>query len=153
MKTKGPKGFTLIEILIVIAIGAILLSAIGVVLVSGHIFLNRAWKSVGLQRDASYAMLRMSHSIKAGRSAELENYGKGIKIYRETDWIRYFLEDGSKDLKCEIEGGQPQIVVNGNVEDLGFTLEAYKIGIDLTLKKDNLQNHFVSTVMMRNYGE
>ncbi len=139
------------EILIVAAISTIVLSAIGTVIVIGHICYNQASEIVELQRNASLAMDTISHSIQAGRAAELESNGQAIKIYRETDWIRYFPEYG--DLKSEIEGGQPQVVVQGNVEALGFTLQANKVGIDLTLKKDNVQNNFVSTVSMRNYGE
>lgn len=151
MKTKRQKGYTVIELLIVTAISTIVLSAIGTVIVSGHAFYNQASEIVELQRDASYAMNRISYSIKVGRAAELESEGHAIKIYRQTDWIRYFLENG--DLKCEVEGGQPKVVVQGNVENLGFTLQASKVRIDLALAKDNIQNNFASTVSMRNYGE
>ena len=150
MKTKGQKGFTLIEVMIAIVASVILLLAAGTALVSGHTFWNKAWEKVNLQRDASYAMLKISHSIKEGMSAELESDGKAVKIYRETDWIRFFLEEASNNLKCQIEGGEPQTVVNGKVEDVTFTLQGSLLGIDLKLKKDNFQIHFVSTVMMRN---
>lgn len=152
MKTKRQKGFTLIEVTIGSVAGIIVILAAGTALVSGHMFWNKAWEKANLQRDASYAMLRISGPIKAGRSAELESDGKAIKIYREADWIRFFLEEGSSDLKCEIEGEEPQTVLNGKVEDVTFTLQGNLLGIDLKLKKDNFQIHLVSTVMMRNYG-
>jgi len=152
MKTKRQRGFTLIEVTIGSVAGVIVILAAGTALVFGHMFLNKAWEKANLQRDASYAMLRISGPIKAGRSAELESDGKAIKIYREADWIRFFLEEGSSDLKCEIEGGEPQIVLDGKVEDVTFTLQGNLLGIDLKLKKDDFETHLVSTVMMRNYG-
>jgi len=152
MKTKVQKGFTLVGLMIGIVAGIIVLLAAGTILVTGQTFWNEAWEKASLQRDASYAMLRISHSIKAGRSARIEGDGKAIKIYREADWIRFFLDEGSNNLKCEIEGAEPQPIVNDNVEDLEFSIEANKIRISLKLKKGNLQNHLVSTVMVRNYG-
>jgi len=150
MKTKRQKGYTVVEILMVTAISAIVISAIGTVIVSGHVSYRQASEIVEVQRDASLAMNRMSHSIQAGMAAELESDGHAIKIYRQTDWIRYFVESG--DLKCEVEGGQPQVVVQGNIEALGFTLQASKVVINLTFTQNNVQNTFVSTIIMRNYG-
>ena len=152
MKTKSQKGFTLIELIIAAAAGAILVLAAGTVLFIGHTSWDKAWKKVNLQREASYAMLRMSGPIKAGSSAELENDGKAIKIYREGGWIRFFLDENSSDLKCEIEGQENETIITDNVEDLQFNAADKTVGIDLKLKKDNFQNHFTLTVMMRNYG-
>lgn len=151
MKTKRRKGYTLIEILLVTAISAIVLSAIGTVIVSGHVSFRQASEIVEVQRDASLAMLTISHSIKAGRGAELESDDHAIKIYRQTDWIRYFVENG--DLKSEVEGQQPQVVVQGNIEDLAFTRQASKVVINLTFTQNNVQNNFATTIIMRNYGE
>ena len=152
MKTKKQKGFTLIELVISIIAGLIVLLAAGTALLAGHRVLNEAWGKVNIQRDASYAMLKINHSIRAAKSVEVESDAKAIKIYREADWIRFFLDEESNDLKCEIEGEELQTVVNGNVEDLEFTKEANRVRIGLKLKKGNFQNHFVSTVMMRNYA-
>jgi len=152
MRGRGRKGFTLVELALVMVIGAIMILAAGIVLWSGQILWNKAWSKVNLQRDASYALNRMSRSIRGGSSAELESTGKGIKIYREADWIRFFLDESTNDIKCQVEGREPETVINGNIESLGFSIEGNKIGIDLKLKKDNLQDYVVSTVMMRNYG-
>jgi len=97
-------------------------------------------------------MLRMSGSIKAGRSAELESEGKAVRIYRETNWIRFLLPPGTNDLIYQIEGQNPVTIINGKVEDVNFSVQGNKVGIDLRLEEDNLETHFTSTVMMRNYG-
>ena len=152
MKTKRQKGFTLIELLIGMATGLIVLLGAGGILVVGNNFWENAWDKVNLQRDASYAMLTISRSVRSGKSAELENGGKGIKIYRETDWIRFYLDSAKNDIKCEIEGESPQTVVATFVEELTFTLDADIVEISIKLQRDNFQNHFASTAMMRNFG-
>jgi len=152
MKTKGQKGFTLIELMVAVIIAIILLLAVGTVLFIAQISWNNAWQKVNLQRDSSYAMLKMSHSIKAASSAIVDNDGKTITIYEGGSWTTFFLGQESKALICQIEGQYPEVVINGRVEDLAFNVEGNKVGIDLKLREANLQTHFVSTVMMRNYG-
>jgi len=151
MKTKIQKGFTLVEVLIAIITGLIVLLAAGMVTVTGHRTWNEAWKKVNLQRDASYAMLRISSTIKAGKSAEVVNDGQALKIYRDADWIRFFLVQGTKNLKCQSEG-RPETITNNKMEYLNFNIEGNTVGVYLKLKEDNLQTHLTSTVMMRNYG-
>jgi len=152
MKRKVQKGFTIIELMIGIITGTIVILAAGMILFYGQKSWNNIWKRANLQRDASYAMQRMSLPIKAGMNAELEGGGSAIKIYRATDWIRFFLEQENNNLKCEIEGGGPQTIINGKMEALQFNVTGNTVTIDLKLREDNLQTHFASTVMMRNYG-
>jgi len=152
MKRKGQKGFTLIEVISATIISAIVIVAAGSMLFYGQRSWDNTWKRVTLQRDASYAMQRMTLSVKAGMNAELEGDGNAVKIYRATGWIRFFLEQENNNLKCEIEGEGPQTIINGKVEDLQFNVTGNTVTMELKLREDNLQTHFVSTVMMRNYG-
>lgn len=151
MKPKSRKGLTLMELVIAIAAGVVLVLAAGTILFIGQIFWNQAWKKVKLQRDASYAMLRMSRSIKAGTAAELADDGKTVIIYRSEDYIRFSWVEGQCDLRSQAEG-KPEIIINNKVEDLQFNVDGNKVTIDLEVKEDNAQAHFISTVMMRNYG-
>lgn len=151
IKPKSQKGFTLIELVIAIVAGVVLVLAAGIILFIGQIFWNQAWKKANLQRDASYVMLRMSRSIKAGTAAEVADDGKTVKIYRSGDYIRFFWVEGTRDLRSQTEG-KPEIILNNKVEDLQFNVEGNKVTIDLKLKEDDAQTHFVSTAMMRNYG-
>lgn len=154
MKTKGQKGFTLLEVMIAISICAIMILAAGTVLVTGQTFWNRAWQEVNLQRDASYAMFRMSSAAKAATSAKVESEGAALRIYREEGWIRFFLSPGTKEFNLKYEGGagDTETILNDSVGNLQFNVEGNKVTILLELNKDNLQTHLVSTVMMRNYG-
>jgi prepilin-type N-terminal cleavage/methylation domain-containing protein len=156
MKRKVQKGFTLIELTIAMLIGAIVILAAGIILFYGQKSWNNTWKRANLQRDASYAMLSISRPIKAGTSAKVEGDGKGLKIYndKEGSWTRFFVAPGLKDLALKSDvGGISGTILDDNVEDLQFNVTGTTVSIDLKLRKDNLQTHFASTVMMRNYGQ
>jgi len=152
MKTPTQKGFTLTELLVAVFVGSIVILAATSVLASGQTFWNQAWKHVSFQRDGSYAMLRITRPIRAGKNAELDSSGTSIKIYREIDWIRFFFDPEAKQLKCEVQNQQIYTVIE-NVLDLKFTKNDCRIGIDLKLEEDNLQMHCSTMIMMRNYGE
>jgi len=157
MKRKVQKGFTLIELTIAMLTGAIVILAAGMILFYGQKSWNSTWKRVNLQRDTSYAMQRISRPIKAGTSAQVEGSGEGLRIYndKEGSWRRFFVQPASNNLmlKSEIVGGNTtETILDDTVEALQFNVTGTTVSIVLKLREDNLQTHFVSTVMMRNYG-
>jgi prepilin-type N-terminal cleavage/methylation domain-containing protein len=152
MKTKRQKGFTLIELMIAVMAGVVLILAAGMVLSIGHTFWNKSWEEANLQRSASYAILIMSHSIRAATSAQVEGGGTALRIYKQGNSnIRFSYVEATNELRSQF-GAQPETVINDTVEDLQFNVVGKKVTIDLRLQKDNAQTHLVSTVMMRNYG-
>ncbi len=155
MKRKGQKGFTLIELIVSIATGTIVIVAAGSILFYGQKSWNNTCKRVNLQRDASYAMQRMCSVVKAGTSAQLEGSGKGLKIFNKGSWVRFFLSPATEQFMLKGEDGETNFVtiLDDNVEDLQFNVTGSTVRIELKLSEDNLQTHFVSTVMMRNYGQ
>jgi len=154
MKRKVQKGFTLIELTIAMFTGAVVIVAAGMILFFGQKTWNSTWDRANLQRDASYAMLRMSRSVKAATSAQVEGSGKGLKIFNEGGWMRFFLSPATEKYTLKGEDGETNFVtiLDGNVEDLQFNVTGNLVRIEVKLSKDNLQTHLVSTVMMRNYG-
>ncbi|MHC4241468.1 MAG: PilW family protein [Planctomycetota bacterium] len=155
MKTKRQKGFTLIELIITTFTGAIVIVAAGMILFFGQRTWNSTWDRVGLQRDASYAMLRMTRDIKAGVSAQVESNGDGLKIFNDGGWVRFFTVSGGSmlTLKRETEGGSSETVIEDSVEAVQFNVTGNTVTIDFKMKEYNLETHFASTVMMRNYGQ
>jgi prepilin-type N-terminal cleavage/methylation domain-containing protein len=152
-KTKSRKGFTLIELMVAIVASAIVVLAAGIVIVIGQTSWNQTWKKVNLQRDASYAMLRMSQSIKAATSAGKSPDGRVLYIPTQSNPnITFSYVADTNNLQCQIVGEQPQTIINGKVKDLQFNVAGNTVTIDLSLKEDDAQTHFISTVMMRNYG-
>jgi len=159
MKTKGQKGFTLIELTIAIITGTIVIVAVGSILFYGQKSWNNTWKRVNLQRDASYAMQRMTRPVKAGTSARVEANGRGLRIYNDIEgvWRRFFVQPAANNLMLKTaiigESLSDETILDGKVEDLQFNVTGTTVRIELKLREDNLQTHFVSTVMMRNYGQ
>ena len=151
MKRQKQKGFTLLELTIATFTGAIVIVAAGMILFFGQRTWNSTWDRTNLQRDTSYAMLRMTKDIKAGASAQVEDGGKGLKILNGTDWVRFSTSAGA--LKRETSGGGSQTVLEDNLEAVQFNVTGNTVIIDLKLKEYNLGTHFASTVMMRNYGQ
>ena len=153
MKTKQQKGSALLEVLIVIMIGLIVLSAAGTVVFSGQTSWNKGWSKANLQRDGSYVMNNLARSIRGGSSANVEADGKAIKIYNGKPWTRLSAESTSLTRETDLEAPQKVIEYKSEVEDVQFNVVGNKVEIRLTMKDGNLQMHFASTVMMRNYGE
>lgn len=154
-KTKSQKGLTLVELMTAIVTGAIVILATGTVMLIGQTSWNDAWKKVNLQRDASYAMLRMSQSIKAATSAEKSPNGRVLYIPKQSaPNITFSYVADTNSLQCQIVGEQPQTIIKGEVTNLQFITDPNKhtVEIDLSLKKDDAQAHFKSTVMIRNSG-
>jgi prepilin-type N-terminal cleavage/methylation domain-containing protein len=158
-KTKSRKGFTLIELMVAIVASAIVVLAAGIVIVIGQTSWNQTWKKVNLQRDASYAMLRMSQSIKAATSAAADVNGPVLNIKIKDPntgtikTITFSYVADTNNLQCQIVGEQSQTIINGKVEYLQFKVVGNNtVTIDLSLKKDDAQAHFISTVMIRNSG-
>ena len=158
MKRKVQKGFTLIELTIAMFTGTIVIVAAGMILFFGQKTWNSTWDRANLQRDASYAMLSISRPIKAGTSAQVEGNGEGLRIYNDNEgsWKRFFVVTGASKLtlKGEIVGGNSsETIIDDKVEALQFNVTGNTVSIELKLRENNLQTHFASTVMMRNYGQ
>jgi type II secretory pathway component PulJ len=155
MKRKRQKGFTLMELVIATFTGTIVIVAAGMILFFGQRTWNSTWDRVELQRDASYAMLRMTQDIKAGVSAQVESNGEGLKIFKGGGWVRFFTVSGGSmlALKRETEGGTSETVIEDSVEAVQFNVTGNTVTIDFKMKEYNLETHFASTVMMRNYGQ
>ena len=153
MKARKRKGFTLMEVVTAMGISTIVILAGGAVLVASHTRWNKAWDDVNLQRDASYTMLELTQSIRAGAAATLESNGRAIRIYdRDGNWELFYLGNGDDNVKYEIEGQSPRTIIDRNLAGLLFNIEGNKVTIDLRLKKYNQQVNLVSTILMRNYG-
>jgi hypothetical protein len=137
----------------------IVIVAAGSILFYGQKSWNNTCKRVNLQRDASYAMQRMTRAVKAGTSAKVEGNGVGLRVYNDIEgvWRRFFVQPAANNitLKTAIVGESisDETILDDNVEDLQFNVTGSTVGIELKLSEDNLQTHFVSTVMMRNYGQ
>jgi prepilin-type N-terminal cleavage/methylation domain-containing protein len=152
MKTKSRKGITLIELLIAMMAGAIVILAAGVIIVSGQKSWNETWKKVNLQRDASYAMLVMSQSIKKAASVVVDANDRAMTITDAAgDTTRFSWNSGQDTLRCWVGTGSPSTIID-DVQYLQFGMDDVNdtVTIDLRLQDGSVQTYFVSTVMIRN---
>jgi type II secretory pathway pseudopilin PulG len=151
-KPRRAAGFTLIELVVAFSIACVVFFALATILVFGQRSLNRGWEQANLQRDTSYAMLKMKQSIRGAIGAALDDDGNGVKIFHAAGWIRFWWLPGPKDLLYQLEGEDQQLLLDGVVENVNFEVDGSKVTIDLGLEKNNYQTHILSTTMMRNYS-
>jgi type II secretory pathway pseudopilin PulG len=152
---KKYHGFTLVEVMVVVIITMIVILGAGAVLGGGYKSLNRGFRRVSLQRDASYAMYVFSLPIKEATGATVSDGGSKLTIDNcDTTQTSFFLDSTAKVLKRQKDDNPPQFVIK-NVEDLDFVIDSNMvnmININLQLKKDDLLLDFSTTIMMRNFG-
>jgi type II secretory pathway component PulJ len=154
MKTKAKlrKGLTLIELSIAIATSAIVVLATGAVVVFGQRSWNDTLKKANLQRDASYAMLRMTQSVKKATNANVDANDAVLTLTVDGQNVTYSYLEDTNDLQYETDD-QTEDIINGKVESLQFYAPGDgTVKITLGLKEDNVETQFESTVMMRNSG-
>jgi hypothetical protein len=148
-------GLTLVELLIAAAVACIVLIAAGIILVYGQKSWNYGLRQAGLQRDASFAMLKMKQSISSGKQAQLDADGLGVKIVQTSGWIRYWYVPGENDLRFQSEGQDVQTLLDGVVDDASFEIDpntGKMVIVEIQLQKNGSQAHISSQTMMRNFG-
>jgi prepilin-type N-terminal cleavage/methylation domain-containing protein len=154
-KIKSCKGFTLVELLVAMSAGLIVVLAAGIVIYLGQISWNDAWNKVNLQRDASYAMLAMSQYIKKATDVNDTDFTlTSLPLKVDGNDVIFSYDADANDLLCEV-GGNTQTILDGKVKDLQFIMDPNypdTVKINLTLKEDNVELEFESTVMLRNAG-
>ena len=151
MKAIKYKGFTLLELMVAMMTALIVVLATGMVMSMGHRNWNQGYKRANLQRDADYAVLKMSHWTKRANSAVVTDNGNTLTLNSRDGWTRIFFVNGS--LESQRQDRMPETILKNKVKDVTFTVNNNLVGIDLVLTKDELETNFVTSIMMRNYGE
>jgi prepilin-type N-terminal cleavage/methylation domain-containing protein len=154
MTPTNRTGLTLIELMVAMAVGLIVMMGTTALLALAQKSWNREWDQANLQRDVSYAMLKVKQSIRNGTQAQLDADGAGIKIFHTAGWIRFWFVSGQKDLRYQLEGEAEQTLLDGVVEDATFEVDATTnktVTVGLELHKGNCEAQLSSTTLMRNY--
>lgn len=154
-KKSGRPGLTLIELLVAAAAACIVIIAAAIVLVFGQKSWNYGLQQANLQRDASFAMLKMKQSISSGTKAQLDDDSLGVKIFQTSGWTRYWFVPGENDLRFQIEGQEEQTLLDGIVEDASFEIDpntSKMVLVEIELQKNGSQARLFSQTMMRNFG-
>jgi len=135
-RSRARKGVTLVEIIVATAIGAIVLLALGLMLLGPQTAWQRGGVLVDLQRDLSLAMDRMARMLREARWVSVTDGGAAVlfdtppessipsgRIYRNGSTL--VIETGTR---------VDQDV--GNVAALSFTPYAGRVRIRLALARD-----------------
>ncbi len=151
-RNRRAAGLMLIELVIAFSAACIVFFAMAIIMVFGQRSLNRGLQQANLQRDASYANLKIKQSIKGATQAQLDMDGNGVTIYHGAGWIRFWFLPGQKDLRYQLDGEDEQTLLDGVVEQADFNVDGSKVIVGLELLDGNCEARFVSTTMMRNYS-
>ncbi len=154
MTVTNRAGLTLVEMMVALVGALIVLLATAIILVFGQRSLNHGWQQANLQRDAAYVMLKVKQSIRTGTKAELDGDGRGVKIYHNAGWIRFWFVPGHKDLRYQIEGAEEQTLLNNVVQNATFEVcpTTHKTAtVAFELQDGDCKTQLSSTTLMRNY--
>ena len=98
-------------------------------------------------------MLKIQQSLRGAYSASVDENKKGVTIYDDTSWVRYWLAPNLKDLMFQLEGEQEQVLLDDVIKNVHFDSPTPNtVTVTLELQEDQCESELSSTIMMRNYG-
>ena len=123
MKSNGAKaGFSLVELMVAALATAILILAVGSMLVFGWIGWKRNNDSVNMQRDASLAMRTMARAIRGSFSMTA---GASLQCVNASNTVR-FVKSGN-NLDMQVDGNLQMHLIRDVVR--GFSAELTTTGV------------------------
>ncbi len=155
-KTKSPNrtGLTLVELVVALAAAVMVIFATAIMLVAGEKSWDRSMQLANLRRDAANAMLEMKRAMRSGSLAELDTDDEGVTIHTPGGWVHYWFDPGTNDLIYQLEGGDPQMLLDGTAQSVDFELAGTAnnaVSVKIQLQDGDCQVQFSTTTMMRNH--
>ena len=156
------KGFTLIEFIVAMTVGAILLVVAGVLQTTSSRLWLKGSNKIFLQTESSFALAVISKSVRHSNLAEVLDDGTTLqltKVYRDQDneITTFFLE--GKDLKQQFDDEESTVILKDIVDEVLFTFPAedmynnivYRgVGVKMTLLKSKESFSSEKVIAMRN---
>lgn len=118
------KSFTLIEILIVIAILGVVMTIVSQIFIYGQRMWGQDLVLVELQQKARIALQRMSQDIREASSVSILDGGKKISF----SGMEYYLDDQNSQIK---KNNSSTSIIANNITDLSFSLNE---GVTIIIK-------------------
>ncbi|MGD9015047.1 MAG: prepilin-type N-terminal cleavage/methylation domain-containing protein [Candidatus Omnitrophota bacterium] len=131
------KGFTLIEVLVVVAILSIVIAAIYVVLNIANVTYNLDLGILDLQQNARIAMDWMIKELRESAPGDVSIGAGNDDITFDTpneSNIRYYLDTGQDQIIRKYPPGTERIIAN-DIGNLNFTLVGNLLEIQITARK------------------
>lgn len=159
---KGKRGFTLVELMIGIAIASMLIFIVGNFFVINQKIFYSESREVDVQREAEKAILFIAEEVEESYKFKLkEDAGKKEYIFDfksqlgeiENEGLlegqgKFWIEDGNINF---LKYGENKFVVARNVTKLDIKDDNAKIVIEVEVTNQDQQMNLDKTVYMRNY--
>lgn len=159
---KGKRGFTLVELMIGIAIASMLIFIVGNFFVINQKIFYSESREVDVQREAEKAVLFIAEEVEESYKFKLkEDAGKKEYIFDfksqlgeiENEGLlegqgKFWIEDGNINF---LKYGESKFVVSRNVSKLDIKDDKAKIVIEVEVTNQDQQMNLDKTVYMRNY--
>lgn len=159
---KGKRGFTLVELMIGIAIASMLIFIVGNFFVINQKIFYSESREVDVQREAEKAILFIAEEVEEAYKFKLkEDAGKKEYIFDfksqlgeiENEGLlegqgKFWIEDGNINF---LKYGESKFVVSRNVTKLDIKDDKAKIVIEVEVTNQDQQMNLDKTVYMRNY--
>lgn len=159
---KGKRGFTLVELMIGIAIASMLIFIVGNFFVINQKIFYLESREVDVQREAEKAILFIAEEVEESYKFKMkEDAGKKEYIFDfksqlgeiENEGLlegqgKFWIEDGNINF---LKYGETKFVVSRNVSKLDIKDDNAKIVIEVEVTNQDQQMNLDKTVYMRNY--
>jgi len=116
-------GVTLVELMVAVATGAVMLVPLALLLTNADFAVRLGQVQAENQREATYALSRLGHMIRAASVLRVENGGAKLTIERRVgsvvEWRRSIIAERGA-LKITEEGRPDEVVISRGVISLSF---------------------------------
>jgi prepilin-type N-terminal cleavage/methylation domain-containing protein len=148
LKWKSSQGFTLVELMVAVALISILFFGLAGI----YLLIDDSWERgsslVNLQRDGSYALEEVATAVRMGASAIISPSTQlTVKDVNDVTISRFYLEGSDNTLRDD-SGTK---VIPSSVDSLLFSLVGRTVHVDMMLidDQDNLV-YFSTAASLRN---
>jgi hypothetical protein len=141
--------------IIALVAACIVLLATAIIMVFGQKSWDRTLRQANLQRDASYAILKIKVLISGAANVHIDADNQGITIDPNADWVRFWFVLNQKDLEYQFKEGAEETLLDGVVKGVTFNVDPHTnkaVMVDLQLQNGDCEAQLSSTTMMRNYS-
>ena len=146
---KDNKGFTLIELIVILGLATIVMGAVMSFFIANYRSYNRLNTESELQYQSQYIINFMTDKIL--EAEKYEEDGK-YKFYVDDNWI-YFWRDGDS-LIFEDDDNPGEKAIGDNISKFNVSsIGSNEVKIDLKLEKHEVEVGASQTVFMRNSQE
>ena len=143
---KSGAGFTLIELILAIAISLVVVTVLLAVSINGLKYIREIKTRERLQTEADYLINKLSYSIRQAEVLEVFPGGTRLRVIKDSG-EDIFAKDGDKFELNDIS----LIATDTRITNLVFTSKDNSVKLDITLNRRDSEFSFKTTLAKRNF--